>query len=217
MRAIVVATLFATFGNLAALPTPRSATQTDDRAADDRNVLAAVVDDTIRPEVRRLTGVVGSGVASLMVIDHTVTLCGGSQSPRSLCMHPDAAVGLFQNLAVGNMRAGVNPVEAVPSTAVREELSLSMTARNSESHPFPAPEIADVTLVGAPPPLTVVAQSGRWTGYTVFSLPGYSSDGHAVVYAFYDCSGRCGTAWLFLLEKRGADWLVQYRHVAAIF
>jgi hypothetical protein len=74
----------------------------------------------------------------------------------------------------------------------------------------------DIKLVEAPP-VTKTPAGGTSTSYAVFSLPGYSSAGHAVVYAFYDCGGRCGTAWLWLLEKRSAEWQVRSRFVIGMF
>ena len=52
-------------------------------------------------------------------------------------------------------------------------------------------------------------ESRRTVGISSFSLPAYSSDGHAVVYASYVCGGLCGYGWLFLLrQEQGGSWQV---------
>jgi hypothetical protein len=188
----------------------------DTESTEDRNVLTAVLNHTIRPEVQRLTHLGASAV--LFLIDHTVATCDSFRSPRTqpFCMGSNAAEGVRDGVKIGMMPMGPTPAEAIPSAAHRAELITSLRARNTEGHALPVSEGLDIKLV-ATPPVTKMPEGSTSTSYTVFSLPGYSSAGHAVVYAFHDCGGRCGTAWLWLLEKRNADWHVRSRYVIGMF
>lgn len=99
--------------------------------------------------------------------------------------------------------------EALVTSASREELASSFRERNRESRPTPLAPANDV-IVAAPEQLgeALKREATRIYGYTSFSLPGYSSDGHALVYVSYVCGGLCGTGWFYLLERSGPSWKV---------
>jgi hypothetical protein len=218
MRKIVVTIMFAAAPLLSAAPTLQSAKQAEVDGTEDRAVLTAVINHTVRPEVQRLTHL--GPAAVLFLIDHTTTICESVRSPRSqpFCIGANAAEWLRegQTAGIASMAVGPIPAEAIPSAAHRAELIASLKERNTDRHVLPLSEGVDVKLVETPP-VTKTPSGGTSTSYTVFSLPGYSSAGQAVVSAFYDCGGRCGTSWLWLLEKRGADWHVRARYVVGTF
>jgi hypothetical protein len=103
----------------------------------------------------------------------------------------------------------------MPDEAVRLELIASATERNRERRPLPMAASPAITLVPMAEEELVVRDrdTARYAG---FSLPGYTKDGHAVVYSFYACGGRCGKSWLFLLERAGSEWRVRARYMLAI-
>ena len=41
-----------------------------------------------------------------------------------------------------------------------------------------------------------------------FSLPGYSSDGYAMVVASYGCGSLCGVSWLIILDNTTGIWRI---------
>ena len=217
MRNIVVTIMFAA-APLWSDARPQGAKQADIDGTEDRAVLTAVINQTIRPEVQRLTHLGPSAI--LFLIDHTTTTCDVPRSPRSqpFCTGANAAEWLRdgQTTGITSMAVGPIPAEVIPSAAHRAELIASLKARNADRHVLPISEGIDIKLVDAPP-VTKTPSGGTSTSYTVFSLPGYSSAGQAVVSAFYDCGGRCGTSWLWLLERRGADWQVRARYVVGMF
>ena len=53
-------------------------------------------------------------------------------------------------------------------------------------------------------------ESDRKRVYASFSVPAFTSDGYALVYASIACDGQCGKGWLFLLklEERAEIWKV---------
>jgi len=55
------------------------------------------------------------------------------------------------------------------------------------------------------------SNNGRARGYAAFSLPGYSRDGHAVVYGMFTCGSTCGYTWLFLLRQEPGWHVVSCR------
>jgi hypothetical protein len=209
---------------LAAIPlltsstAPQSTVQGDPNDAEDRGVLMAVIDHTIRPEVQRLTHLGSSAV--LYLINHTLTRCQGGSSPRArpFCMPAASGDDLRDGKLDGMSRWRVGPIPAdvIPSAAQRNELVSSYQARNTQARLLPVPEGGDIKLVADPPALTS-SSGGAMTSYTVFSLPGYSSEGFATLHAFYDCGGRCGTTWRWLLEKRDGQWHVRARYVTGMF
>jgi hypothetical protein len=95
------------------------------------------------------------------------------------------------------------------SPGSREEIAGNFRQRNTASAPFPAAGL-DGVLVVPPADLDEAREreSGRTRGISSFSLPAYSSDGHALVYASYVCGGLCGYGWLFLLQARRGSWEV---------
>lgn len=53
-------------------------------------------------------------------------------------------------------------------------------------------------------------------GFSSLSLPGYSSDGCALMYGSYTCGNLCGYGWLFVLQKIEGQWRVESATVTVI-
>jgi hypothetical protein len=85
----------------------------------------------------------------------------------------------------------------------------SLEMRNTESHPLPLsayPGIVLVDLRTDPPANALDRYYRRKIGSSSLSLPGYSTDGHALVYGSYSCGNVCGYGWLFILAKVRGQW-----------
>jgi len=185
-------------------------------SAEDRAVLTAVIDHTIRPQVQKATG---RPSPVLYLIDHTAPVCAKPGDPRRqpFCMFPLVEGRTIIDVAPPaadevRHRADSDPVweAVVPSVAHRAELFASFKERNTARRVLPLSEGPNVKLLAAP---VIDTPSGPASPiYTVFSLPGYSSAGHAVVSGFIDCGEKCGDGlFMWLLEKRGGDWQVRGR------
>jgi hypothetical protein len=168
---------------------------------DDRPVLAAVVQhDAIRDRLKRFSTMAHiPGGPPLLVSDQTLPLC---QNRAPGTTQPCASDVLPTR---GTFGWGVGAY----SDALRRELVESFTSRNATSQPFPSLDRAGIVLV----PYDSLQESlarykDETVGYAGFSLPGYSRDGHAIVYAFYTCGGRCGQGKLFVLNRAAGPWQV---------
>ena len=53
-------------------------------------------------------------------------------------------------------------------------------------------------------------------GFSRLSLPGYSTDGYALMYGSYYCGNLCGYGWLFVLKKSDGKWQMQSSVVTMI-
>lgn len=189
-------------------PTPLDAKPADAYGSEDRAVLTAVIDHSIRPQVQKVTG--RSSVV-VFVVDHTAPACDRFRQPRS---QPFCMFGLAEDQPsdLDGSNSDFLPLftEVIPSAAHRTELWASITARNTGRQVVPISEGPNLKLLAAPPMVETAAGPASPI-YTVFSLPGYSSAGHAVVSGFIDCGEKCGQVLVWVLEKRGADWRVRVR------
>ena len=89
----------------------------------------------------------------------------------------------------------------------RKELIQSLETRNAESHPL---------SVVTPPDVVLFDRDPAPTGSSSLSLPGYSTDRHALVYGSYSCGSQCGSGWLFVLENVGGHWRVKSSTVTVV-
>jgi hypothetical protein len=158
---------------------------------DDAEVLRAVIEHTIRPEVRRFSGRAKlSGDPLLLILDRTSTICEPEHDRRRpVCVSEEQ----LERPEVGY-----------------GELVGALVLRNRKSEPTPTPGSAGVLLVPFSDLQQTLTQHSRDTiGYSAFSLPGYAADGkHALVFGFYTCGGRCQRGNLFALSRTDNGWRV---------
>jgi hypothetical protein len=89
----------------------------------------------------------------------------------------------------------------------RQRLVESFEARNAASHELPAVDRADFIRVENQRLDEVRRQySDRPVGVSRLSLPGYSSDGYAMVVASYGCGSLCRSSWLIILDNTTVTW-----------
>jgi len=111
---------------------------------------------------------------------------------------------------------GPEPGDAVPAAAVRDELIASLVSRNGQRHPWTGLTLPSFILIPAAEEQNVMVRDRDRSKYAGFSLPGYSKDNRALAYGFYACGARCGSGWLFLLEKSQNEWQVRSRYMVWI-
>ena len=168
----------------------------------DARVFSAVLEHTIRPHVTTFVSGMGiRGAPPLLVLDETMTLCRSPQGPPP-CVRPDDIETFRKPDRTGSLLGGSGY-----SAALRSEL-VEFNLRNAGPRPFPGLNQSDVVLVPSVDLSETLKQwQGKTWGHLVFSSPGYSTDGHAVVIGSYVC-GRCGLGWLFVLEQTVDQWRV---------
>ena len=131
---------------------------------DDRLVLAAVLEHTILPAHRRSN----SGVSPpLALVSQSTPLCKQRPAGQAGCRIPEHWRQLLEPDAA-RKSAGL-----VGDERTLRELVQSLEARNAESQSLPVVMPPDVVLFGGDP---------GTTGSSSLSLPGYSTDRHALVY-----------------------------------
>jgi hypothetical protein len=182
--------------------------QVSDLAKDDLEVYRAVLASKIRPQVDRFSA--GAHIptpAPVLTFDHTIAIC------RSDVAHPKA-LGCIREEHVQFVQSGSARTKRLPfapflDTTNRRQLAEGFRARNNDNQPFPGNSLDAVIAVSADAlDEARKRESSRTLGFSSFSLPAYSADGHALVYASYVCGGLCGSGWLFLLERRADSWQV---------
>jgi len=175
---------------------------------DDRQVYAAILELAIRPEVERFSKIAKiPGTPTLLVLEQTSSMCQGNvDRTRLMCVTGDEIERLRASAGY-NLRLRQ---PAAYSATLRENLIGAFISRNAKSETFSAPEGAGVVVV----PLAGLQEAlqrrpQETVGYSAFSLPAYTDDGYAVVFAFYTCGGRCGRAQLYILNRTSGKWQVE--------
>jgi hypothetical protein len=186
--------------------------QEDDNGRD-AAVYEAVLRHTILPESQRFNAAAHHrAVSRVLVADQTFALCGaaGQTVQRRLGCLRDEDVRRFEE----ELPRGRGFIfEKLLSGQTRVELATSLRDRNGASYPFAARALSIVEPV-PPGELPVVPiQQLPARDFALFSRPGYSMDGRALVYARYVCASLCGYVWLFLLEQRAGEWEVADVHI----
>jgi hypothetical protein len=170
---------------------------------DDALVLTAVIEHTILPEVRKSNAVRGRRTV-VLVEDRSSPLCEESPGRGTPCRIPDQ---WQQFLAPDSARGWRGMID---NDRRREELVASLETRNGTARALPVIDHPSVVVI--PVDRSEKAQRKfreQAGGVASLSLPGYSGDGHALVFGSYECGNVCGYSWLFVLERTDGVWRVQ--------
>jgi thiol-disulfide isomerase/thioredoxin len=136
-----------------------------------------------------------------LVFDRTIALCEEPPRPGIPCINE-----------FGPRRTGWSgsnfPSDVLSGEAAREAFE-SFVARNSVEHATPKIEIEGAEMVTLDELVRTAQTRDCGRGYSQFSLPGYSSQGHALVYVTYNGGPMCGNASLFVLRRAGKEWQVK--------
>jgi hypothetical protein len=169
---------------------------TDD---DDRAVILAILEHTIRPEVARANG--GATPAPpLFVFNRTTAICKDVPEFEYPCVPPSVIEGL--------RNANSPASEAIQSDLIRRELIESFESRNQTSHALPRLGAQNVVLVSSGEIARSSGSQDPARGYSYFSRPAYSRQGYAFVHGTYECGVLCGVGRLFVLQKTSSGWQV---------
>ena len=168
---------------------------------DDQLIFSAVIVHTIRSAVTTSARGFGvQGAPTLLVRDETQSLCRSQQD--EYCVRPDQMEVFRRPDRSGNL------LGSGYSAALRSELVNAFNLRNADRRRFPRLNQSDVVSIPtADLSATLKQWQGKAPGHLIFSSPGYSTDGHAVVIGNYVC-GLCGQGWLFVLERSLNQWRV---------
>lgn len=175
--------------------------------ADDRAVLAAIVELSIRPhlalQARREN-------ADLPVY----------VSSQSLALCKDVHLGdcVARELAEGV--ASMSHLQDIVTPGRAAQLNYSFAARNRTRRAFAHPGNRGVTMMSEAALVkhfeTLHHQPER--GVSFFSSPAYSQDGYALVYWLYHCGGPvCGSDSLIVLQRSREGWIVLRTQPLTIF
>jgi hypothetical protein len=161
---------------------------------DDIGVLKAVLEQTILPEVRKRT----SGTPLALVWNQTVSICRDGIPQDGRCI--DTTDGWMERLWPG----------LVEGATTRKQLVSSFISRNATTHVLPS--FQQPGVVFGPPDATgstIRRYANRIVAFSSLTLPGYSTNGLAIVYATYECGHLCGHGQFVLLQHSGNGWQVR--------
>lgn len=179
----------AALANWQALPAPRSTSDVDDAA-----VLRAALEHTVLPDIgRKLDSRV-----------HRVALVSEDTLDRRYTMPPTAD---WVDRLAGPAGTGRPMVEGA---TVRHQLVSSFEQRNAASTKVPPLDHPEIVLVPVARAKEFRSKyRNRTRGWTSVTLPGYSTNGRALVYVSYSCGNLCGSGWLVVLQRTRNGWRVE--------
>jgi len=170
---------------------------------DDRAVIAAVLDHTVRRDGGRQAM---TTPPPIFVFDRSSRLCKDAE-PKSACVPLDEVDGIFNGSEPVFTQS---PDDAVTGPSIVRELIESFKSRNETSYRLPGVSAEDVVMVSS----NDIAHSRgvRWgdpsRGYSLFSRPAYARTDYALVHYQYSCGVLCGHARVFVLRKTRSGWHV---------
>jgi len=172
----------------------------------DTAVYRAVLSNTIRLEINRLSAEAGLRTpAPVIVFNRTVSMCDPqTPRPRSMGCLNENIVQRFER----ESRSGRPPLFAGLLTGDRRhDLARELRTRNARAASFSGVNL-DGLIVVEPEALaeSIARESSRTRGFAAFSVPAFSNDGYALVYG--SVAYGQGKGWLFLLRERGDEWQV---------
>ncbi len=172
----------------------------------DRQIVQAVLTHTVLPEARRL----GRTPSALPVLSRTVSVCEARHDQTCITK---SQLAPFLKDQIGAWVLGPEPGAAVPDPNERAALVDALVSRNTIRQPLSITVTTELTMVPVENEPDMMVRDRDTSRYSGFTLPGYLRDNRALVYAFYACGARCGSGWLFLLQKTNGDWQVQSRYM----
>lgn len=174
----------------------------------DAAIYQTIVAHTIRPEMEKVSA--GSRLPArppLLIFDHTLATCDSTIAQQR-------EVGCIDDLVFDALEGGPRIRELVFAdllgASARTALVKDLRQRNLQPAWFPPASVFNaITFRAEELSATLARHKGRTIGYAAFSVPAYSGDGQALVYATYFCGSLCGKGWLLLLHQVDGAWTVQ--------
>ncbi len=170
---------------------------------DDRQVLSAVVEQSIRPYIALEREIIGLPPGPVILVEPSLPACTGRDKGPPACASVDA---LRQPDAQGFVMGSWDYREET-----RNALAASFDARNVHSRRLPIDDLADVVLLAdrtAARPSTAAADL-----VVEMSLPAYTTNGFAIVYGQSTRAGRALQGWAFVLSRASGRWITQHAYL----
>jgi hypothetical protein len=171
---------------------------------DDAQVLAAVIEQSIRPQVEIEQRIAGQPPGPLMVIEQTLRTCDAHIDPPQPCR------------SIEELRTPDRLGSTLGSWDYRDEtrhaLVESFNARNSTSTLLPLAGIPNLVTVRDRDGWQSLPPGERPNYFVEIGLPGYSSNAFAVVYGQYITGPATGQGWVFILSRTSGRWEVQHAY-----
>jgi hypothetical protein len=191
---------------LAFLGTSQATVRESSMSFDDAEALAAVfAHPRILGEMEKWSRVSEIRSPVFLVVRDSVPICAEPRDESLPCVPREQFTRFVRDEGL-QQRLG-----SAFSATVCQQLASSFEQRNSAGNSLPAlphPRIEFIEYEALLRSFESGAYRGRARGYAQFSLPGYTEDGKALVYASYSCGGLCGEGWLFLLSRTEGVWRV---------
>lgn len=185
--------------------TPGTAHAQQLTAADDREVLDAVVEQSIRPWLALERDIAGVPAGPLIVRSESLQACAGPGSTPPVC----AAVEALRTPDDQGFVTGAWDYR----DETRGALADAFNSRNARSESLPLRDIPDVLPVLDDGALHAAGSTHPADFVIAISLPGYVSNGFAVVYAHATREGRARQGWAFILSRASGRWTVQHAYL----
>jgi hypothetical protein len=173
--------------------------------ADDRTVLLLVFE-----QIRLRAGTPALHVSRdpsqpVGVVDHARPICRPKvtehEMPWPFLCAPDP-------LGVLKSRTSAQLPDWLRSTGLTDadqiELVRSFEHRNSDWHALPRMKAQHARMFSR----KEYFDGDTPTDFVVFSLPGYSARGLAIVYARFSCGSLCGTSYIVVLQRSRSSWQI---------
>jgi hypothetical protein len=97
------------------------------------------------------------------------------------------------------------------------QLLESFELRNAADSPVPPIAHPEVVLISRDRAKVIRRHyEHRTRGSASVTLPGYSTNGRALVYVAYGCGSLCGYSWIAVLQRSRTGWRLQWRHLLSI-
>lgn len=208
VAALLVGTLLALQGSVPATSAAEFAAQEGppELTPQDASVYQAVLAHTIRPELERLTRGSLPSNPPVLVANRTTALC--EPPPAKPARQGCLGDSVFDPLEGGPRIRELAFADSLDDIT-RAALIVALRERNRVTAQFPAGRLRGVVAVQSDQLEAARKRyEGRTLGYAAFSVPAYSEDGQALVYATYFCGALCGKGWLFLLQQVDGAWTV---------
>ena len=173
----------------------------------DAEVLAAVYADPIMiGEMEKWSRWSKIPSPIFLVVRNSVPICAEPRDQLRPCV-------LREHLTTLVNDANVQRFGSAFPASICQQLANSFEQRNSTSGFLPALPDGRVQFIEYDALVRSFDSGeyrGRARGYMQFSLPAYTAEGKALVYAGYSCGGLCGEGFLFLLARQEGVWRIVY-------
>ncbi|MGE0702968.1 MAG: hypothetical protein AB7F99_04615 [Vicinamibacterales bacterium] len=183
---------------------PRGIEAQSSFATMDREVLSAVIEQSIQPQVVLEQRIAGEPETPLVIAERSLRACGAQAADATPC----GSIDVMRSPDRMGMIVGAWDYRDETRTALVE----SFNERNAVSSPLPVDGLAELKGLPGREAWLALPADARSSYCVEISLPGYASTGFAVVYAQYVEESLRTQAWVFVLTHASRRWEVQHAY-----